>query len=47
MGKNKAKTAISVAVEAKLEVEIWQRPKKIERALVTSYKPSIVNSPLS
>jgi len=27
MGKNKAKTAISVAVEAKPEVEIWRRPK--------------------
>ena len=27
-GKNKAKTVISVAVEAKPEVEIWQRPKK-------------------
>jgi len=26
-GKNKAKTAVSVAVEAKPEVEIWQRPK--------------------
>jgi len=26
-GKNKAKTAISVAVEAKPEVEIWRRPK--------------------
>jgi len=28
MGKNKAKTAISVAVAAKPEVEIWRRPKK-------------------
>jgi len=28
MGKNKAKTAVSVAIEAKLEVEIWRRPKK-------------------
>jgi len=28
MGKNKAKTAISVAIEAKPEVEIWWRPKK-------------------
>jgi len=27
-GQNKAKTAVSVAVEAKPEVEIWQRPKK-------------------
>jgi len=27
-GQNKAKTAISVAVEAKPEVEIWRRPKK-------------------
>jgi len=27
-GKNKAKTVVSVAVEAKLEVEIWRRPKK-------------------
>jgi len=26
-GKNKAKTAVSVAVEAKPEVEIWRRPK--------------------
>ena len=26
--KNKAKTAVSVAVEAKPEVEIWQRPPK-------------------
>jgi len=28
MGKNKAKMAVSVAVEAKPEVEIWRRPKK-------------------
>ena len=28
MGKNKAKTAVSVAVEAKPEVEIWRRPQK-------------------
>ena len=42
MGKNEAKTAISVAIEAKPEVEIWQQPKKIERALMTSYRPSIV-----
>ena len=27
--KNNAKTAVLVAVEAKLEVEIWQRPIKI------------------
>jgi len=27
-GKNKAKTAVSVAVEAKPEVEIWRRPPK-------------------
>jgi len=27
-GKNKAKTAVSVAVETKPEVEIWRRPKK-------------------
>ena len=27
MGKNKAKTAISVAVVVKPEVEIWRRPK--------------------
>ena len=27
-GKNKAKTAVSVAVQAKPEVEIWRRPKK-------------------
>jgi len=26
-GKNKAKTAVSVAVAAKPEVEIWRRPK--------------------
>ena len=40
--KNKTKTAVSVVVEAKPEVEIWRRPKKIERVLMTSYKPSIV-----
>jgi len=45
--KNKAKTAVWVAVEAKPEVEIWLRPKKIERALTTSYRPSIVTFPLS
>jgi len=28
MDKNKAKTAVSVAVEAKPEVEIWRRPKQ-------------------
>jgi len=28
MRKNKAKTAVLVAVAVKLEVEIWQRPKK-------------------
>jgi len=28
MGKNKAKTAVSVAVEAKPEVEIWRRPQE-------------------
>jgi len=27
-GKNKAKTAVLVAVAAKPEVEIWRRPKK-------------------
>jgi len=27
MGKNKAKMAISVAIQAKPEVEIWRRPK--------------------
>jgi len=27
MGKNKAKTAISVAIEVKLEVQIWRRLK--------------------
>ena len=27
-GNNKAKTAVSVAIEAKPEVEIWRRPKK-------------------
>ena len=43
----KAKTAVSMAVEAKPEVEIWRRPKKIERALVTSYRPSVVTFPLS
>jgi len=26
-GKNKAKTAVSVAVQAKPEVEIWRRPQ--------------------
>ena len=28
MGKNKAKTAVWVAVAAKPEVEIWRRPPK-------------------
>jgi len=28
MGKNNAKTAVSVAIEAKPEVEIWRRPPK-------------------
>jgi len=28
MGKNKAKTAASVAAEAKPEVEIWRHPKQ-------------------
>jgi len=28
MDKNKAKTAVSVAAEAKLEVEIWRQPKE-------------------
>jgi len=37
MGKNKAKTVISVAVEAKPEVEIWQRPKKINFLTLVSY----------
>ena len=36
-GKNKAKTAVSVAVEAKLEVEIWQRPKKSTFFTLVSY----------
>jgi len=36
-GKNKAKTAISVAVEAKPEVEIWRRPKKINFLTLVSY----------
>ena len=27
-GKNKAKAAVSMAVDAKPEVEIWRRPKK-------------------
>ena len=34
-GKNKAKTAISVAVEAKPEVEIWRRPKNNFLSLVS------------
>jgi len=42
--KNKAKTAVSVAVEAKPEVEIWRRPKKIERELMTSYRPPYLNA---
>jgi len=46
-GKNKAKTAVSVAVEAKPEVEIWRRPKKIERVLTISYRPSIVTLTLN
>jgi len=29
-GKKKAKTAVSVAVEAKPEVEIWRRPEKLK-----------------
>jgi len=29
-GKNKAKTAVSMAVEAKPEVKIWRRPKKLK-----------------
>jgi len=28
MGKNKAKTVVSVAIAVKPEVEIWRRPKK-------------------
>jgi len=36
-GKNKAKTAVSVAVAAKLEVEIWQRPKKMNFLTLFSY----------
>jgi len=35
--KNKAKTAISVALAAKPEVEIWQRPKKINFLTLISY----------
>jgi len=47
-GKNKAKTAVSVAVEAKPEAEIlWVATQKIERALVTSCRPSIVIFALS
>jgi len=36
-GKNKAKTAVLVAVAAKLEVEIWRRPKKINFLTLVSY----------
>jgi len=36
-----------MAIEANPEVEIWRRPQKIERALVTSYRPSIVTYTLS
>jgi len=36
-----------MAVEAKQEVEIWRRPKKIKRVMMTSYRPSIVTFPLS
>ena len=36
-----------MALEVKPEVEIWWQPQKIERALVTSYNPSIVTLPLS
>jgi len=35
MGKNKAKTAVLVAVEAKPEVEKWRRPKKSTFFLLT------------
>jgi len=31
--------AVSVAVEAKPEVEIWRQPKKIEKALMTPIGP--------
>jgi len=31
MGKNKAKTAVSRAVETKPEVEMWRRPPKNQR----------------
>ena len=34
---NKAKTAVSVAVEAKPEVEIWRRPKKVNFLTLVSY----------
>jgi len=30
MGKNKAKMAVSVALEAKPEGEIWWQPKKLK-----------------
>jgi len=36
-GQNKAKTVVSVAVEAKLEVEIWRRPQKINSLTLVSY----------
>ena len=35
--KNKAKTAVWVAVAAKPEVEIWRRPKKINSLTLVSY----------
>jgi len=36
-GQNKAKMAVSVAVEAKPEVEIWRRPKKINSLTLVYY----------
>ena len=36
-GKNKAKMAVSVAIAAKPEIEIWRRPKKINFLTLFSY----------
>ena len=36
-GQNKAKTVVSVAVEAKPEVDIRRRPKKINFLTLVSY----------
>ena len=37
MGKNKAKMAVSVAVEVKPEVDIWWQSKKINFLTMVSY----------